>query len=112
MSDMVGDLEGYVVELPMFAKYAQILKNYLASNATADERIIPDEGFCCGGGSCGVGGASGELGYRLLILPRPYGIFLRISHTYVTKILHAPSLFVTQGYYTIIKIQPKCSLAC
>ena len=33
-----------VVELSKFAKDAQILKNSLASNGTASERIFPDEG--------------------------------------------------------------------
>jgi hypothetical protein len=39
--DLVEDLKGYVVKLPKFAKYAQILKNsVLASKETATERIF------------------------------------------------------------------------
>ena len=38
--DLVEDLQGYVVKLPKFAKYAQILKNSVAMKETATERII------------------------------------------------------------------------
>lgn len=39
--DLVEDLKGYVVQLlPIFAKYAQILKNSVAFKETADERIF------------------------------------------------------------------------
>jgi hypothetical protein len=37
---LVEDLRGYVVKLPKFAKYAQILKNSVASKETANERIF------------------------------------------------------------------------
>ena len=40
MSDMVGELKGYLVELPKFAKYAQTLKNSMAYKETAGERIF------------------------------------------------------------------------
>jgi len=33
-------LKGYVVNLPKFAKYAQILKNSVASKETATERMF------------------------------------------------------------------------
>jgi hypothetical protein len=35
--DLVEDLQGYVVKLPRFAKYAQILKNSVAHKETANE---------------------------------------------------------------------------
>ena len=38
--DLVVDLQGYVVKLPKFAKYAQILKNSVASKETATERLF------------------------------------------------------------------------
>ena len=38
--DLVEHLQGYAVKLPMFAKYAQILKNSVASKETATERIF------------------------------------------------------------------------
>jgi hypothetical protein len=38
--DLVEDLKGYVVKLPKFAKYAQILKNSVASKETATDRIF------------------------------------------------------------------------
>jgi hypothetical protein len=38
--DLVEDLKGYVVKLPKFAKYAQILKNSVATKETATERIF------------------------------------------------------------------------
>jgi hypothetical protein len=38
--DLVEDLKGYVVKLPKFGKYAQILKNSLATKETATERIF------------------------------------------------------------------------
>jgi hypothetical protein len=38
--ELVEDLRGYVVKLPMFAKYAQILKNSVATKETATERIF------------------------------------------------------------------------
>jgi hypothetical protein len=38
--DLVENLQGYVVKLPKFAKYAQILKNSVASKETATERIF------------------------------------------------------------------------
>ena len=34
------NLQGYVVKLPKFAKYAQILKNSVAVKETATERIF------------------------------------------------------------------------
>jgi len=38
--DLVEDLQGYVVKLPKFAKYAQILKNSIATKETATERLF------------------------------------------------------------------------
>ena len=38
--DLVEDLKGYVVKLPKFAKYAQVLKNSVASKETATERLF------------------------------------------------------------------------
>lgn len=38
--DLVENLQGYVVKLPKFAKYAQILKNSVAVKETATERIF------------------------------------------------------------------------
>jgi hypothetical protein len=38
--DLVEDLHSYVVKLPKFAKYAQILKNSAATKETATERIF------------------------------------------------------------------------
>jgi hypothetical protein len=38
--DLVEDLQGYVVKLPKFAKYAQILKNSVATKETAIERLF------------------------------------------------------------------------
>ena len=38
--DLVEDLQGYVVKLPKFAKYAQILKNSVATKETATERLF------------------------------------------------------------------------
>ena len=38
--DLVEDLQGYVVKLPKFSKYAQILKNSVATKETANERIF------------------------------------------------------------------------
>jgi hypothetical protein len=38
--DLIEDLTGYVVKLPKFAKYAQILKNSIATKETATERIF------------------------------------------------------------------------
>jgi hypothetical protein len=38
--DLVENLQGYVVKLPKFAKYAQILKNSVASKETATERLF------------------------------------------------------------------------
>jgi hypothetical protein len=38
--ELVEDLQGYMVNLPKFAKYAQILKNSVASKETATERIF------------------------------------------------------------------------
>ena len=38
--DLVENLQGYVVKLPRFAKYAQILKNSVATKETATERIF------------------------------------------------------------------------
>jgi hypothetical protein len=38
--DLVEDLRGYVVKLPRFAKYAQILKNSVATKETATERMF------------------------------------------------------------------------
>jgi len=38
--DLMEDLKGYVVNLPKFARYAQILKNSVASIETATERLF------------------------------------------------------------------------
>ena len=38
--DLVENLQGYVVKFPKFAKYAQILKNSVASKETATERLF------------------------------------------------------------------------
>ena len=38
--DLVEDLKGYVVQLPKNVKYAQILKNSVATKETANERIF------------------------------------------------------------------------
>jgi hypothetical protein len=38
--DLVENLQGYVVKLPKFAKYAQILKNSVAFKETATERVF------------------------------------------------------------------------
>ncbi len=38
--DLVEDLQGYVVQLPKSAKYAQILKNSVAFKETANERLF------------------------------------------------------------------------
>jgi hypothetical protein len=38
--DLVEDLQGYLVQLPKSAKYAQILKNSVAFKETANERIF------------------------------------------------------------------------
>jgi hypothetical protein len=38
--ELVEELRGYVVKLPRFAKYAQILKNSVATKETATERIF------------------------------------------------------------------------
>jgi hypothetical protein len=38
--DLVENLQGYVVKLPKFAKYAQVLKNSVATKETATERIF------------------------------------------------------------------------
>jgi len=38
--DLVEDLKGYVVKVPKFAKYAQILKNSVATKETATERLF------------------------------------------------------------------------
>ena len=38
--DLVEDLKGYVVKLPKFAKYSQILKNSVATKETATERLF------------------------------------------------------------------------
>jgi hypothetical protein len=38
--DLVEDLKGYVVKLPKFAKYAQILKNSVATKEIATERLF------------------------------------------------------------------------
>jgi hypothetical protein len=37
---LVEDLAGYIVKLPKYAKYAQVLKNSVATKETADERIL------------------------------------------------------------------------
>jgi len=36
----VEDLKGYMVQIPKHAKYAQILKNSVATKETANERIF------------------------------------------------------------------------
>ena len=38
--DLVEDLQGYLVQLPKNVKYAQILKNSVATKETANERIF------------------------------------------------------------------------
>jgi hypothetical protein len=38
--DLVEDLKSYVVQLPKYAKYAQILKNSVAFKETANERLF------------------------------------------------------------------------
>ena len=38
--DLVEDLKGYMVKLPKLAKYAQILKNSVATKETATERLF------------------------------------------------------------------------
>jgi len=38
--DLVENMQGYVVKLPKFAKYAQILKNSVASKETATDRLF------------------------------------------------------------------------
>ena len=38
--DLVEDLNGYVVKLSKFSKYAQILKNSVVTNETPNERIF------------------------------------------------------------------------
>lgn len=38
--DLVEDLQGYVVQLPKNVKYAQILKNSVATKETVNERIF------------------------------------------------------------------------
>ena len=38
--DLMEDLKGYVVKLPKFAKYAQILKNSVPTKETATERLF------------------------------------------------------------------------
>lgn len=38
--DLVKDLKGYVAKLPRNAKYAQILKNSIATKETANDRIF------------------------------------------------------------------------
>jgi len=38
--DLVENLQGYVVKLPKFAKYAQVLKNSVAFKETATERLF------------------------------------------------------------------------
>jgi hypothetical protein len=38
--ELVEDLKGYVVQLPKFAKYAQVLKNSVAFKEIANERIF------------------------------------------------------------------------
>jgi hypothetical protein len=38
--DLIEDLHGYVVHLPKSAKYAQILKNSVASKETANDRLF------------------------------------------------------------------------
>ena len=38
--DLVENLQGYVVKLPKFAKYAQILKNSVAFKETMTERLF------------------------------------------------------------------------
>jgi hypothetical protein len=38
--DLVDNLNGYVIKLPKFAKYSQILKNSIAFSETTTERIF------------------------------------------------------------------------
>jgi hypothetical protein len=38
--DLVEDLKGYVVQLPKSAKYAQVLKNSVATKETANDRLF------------------------------------------------------------------------
>ena len=76
-----------VVELSKFAKYAQILKNSVASKETAIARVSMMKD------SAAVDGA---VGFRI-----------HMSQEYYT---HQHCLLL-KCYYTTIKIQPKCSLA-
>ena len=38
--DLVENLQSYVIKLPKFAKYAQVLKNSVATKETATERLF------------------------------------------------------------------------
>ena len=73
------DLEGSTVNrsnFPEFAKCAQILKNSVASEENAIEKVFPDEGP--DGGEerwCGWGNACGGMECRLMILLLLYGVF-------------------------------------
>ena len=53
--DLVENLQGYVVKLPKFAKYAQILKNSVAYQGDRNRETIPDERPGCSRGGCGPG---------------------------------------------------------
>jgi hypothetical protein len=43
--DLIENLAGYVVQLPKSSKYAQTLKNSVATKETADDRIFLMEGL-------------------------------------------------------------------
>ena len=76
-------------EIPKFAKYAQILKNSVASEGDCQREDISDEG---------PGGSGWEalvVECRLLIMLLLYGIF-KNSAKYVIEISHVPTLFVAQ----------------
>jgi hypothetical protein len=53
--DLVENLQGYVVKLPKFAKYAQILKNSVATKETATERIFLIKGLAAVEEAIGLG---------------------------------------------------------
>jgi hypothetical protein len=53
--DLVEDLKGYVVQLPMHAKYAQILKNSVAFREIANERIFLMKDLAAVEGAVGLG---------------------------------------------------------
>ena len=54
--DLVENLQGYVVKLPKVAKYAQILKNSVASKETATERLFLMKDLAAVEEAVGLGG--------------------------------------------------------